>query len=235
MPARTTTTTNGATAKANGKRFELPALEFNFKPLTEGTDIPPPPPSPIKESSADKSDENKENKNAEKKDKGVNGAAAANGPKSNGTNGTIKTTTVTAGTKRPADDLSSPLSPALSSRQGSIRRLFSRTLLNNTYAEQGEAGVNGAGQLQPNGGRPESRSNTSILDEKKAKRSSGWFRRLRSGNESNKRSSAIIVEEVNKPAGPPPPMIPELSALDSKVDVHDKGSLGADDMFKNIK
>jgi len=224
--------TNGAAPKANSKRFELPALEFNFKPLTDGTDIPPPPPSPVKETLPENAlaDENKENKAAKTKE-GANGAA--NGQKN--TNGTVIQTTVTAGTKRPADDLSSPLSPALSSRQGSIRRLFSRTLLNNTYVEGEPGAVNG----QTNGGgRPGSRSNTSILDEKKAKRSSGWFRRLRSGNDSpaNKRSSAILFDESNKkPTGPPPPMIPELSALEAKVDVANEGSLGADDMFKNIK
>jgi hypothetical protein len=44
-----------------------------------------------------------------------------------------------------------------------------------------------------------------------------------------------VVPQTEK-KGPPPPMLPELSTIGSKVDVEkDQGSLGADDMFKNIK
>ncbi|KAF9871557.1 hypothetical protein CkaCkLH20_10968 [Colletotrichum karsti] len=104
------------------------------------------------------------------------------------------------------------------------------------------------GESQPNGNsRPMSRSQGSIVDEKKAKRSSGWFKRLRSHDSSppQKRSSVVYEHPNNsqtqnrpqsKPQvqGPPPPMIPELSALEAKVDLTDGGSLGSD-LFKNIK
>jgi hypothetical protein len=67
-------------------------------------------------------------------------------------------------------------------------------------------------------------------EEKKAKRSSGWFRRLRShDNAHDSKTAALSFENMKKPAGPPPPMIPELSALETKVDTR----LG-DDLFKGI-
>ncbi|WYZ39103.1 hypothetical protein EsH8_III_001017 [Colletotrichum jinshuiense] len=104
------------------------------------------------------------------------------------------------------------------------------------------------GESHSNHHRPMSRSQGSILDEKKSKRSSGWFKRLRSNEASppQQKRSSIVYEHPNtsetsshtqiKPQsqGPPPPMIPELSALEAKVDVTDGGSLG-DDLFKNIK
>ncbi|KAG7131053.1 hypothetical protein HYQ46_009770 [Verticillium longisporum] len=86
-----------------------------------------------------------------------------------------------------------------------------------------------------------SRSNGSIFDEKKAKRGSGFFRRLRTSESpvTVKRSPSVYEQPNNSQSrpeirGPPPPMIPELSALESKVDVNDGGSLGSD-LFKNIK
>ncbi|PKS09381.1 hypothetical protein jhhlp_003996 [Lomentospora prolificans] len=230
MPASTQTVAPASASKS--KKFELPALEFKFGSLTEGTDIPPPLPSPVQEvptpprtPAADADKENKESSAVSVNGSGVEGSSKAQKDKINGT-------IITAGTKRPADD--TPLSPALSSRQGSIRRLFSRTLLNNTY-EEGEAHANGNGVA--NGGvRPGSRS-ASILDEKKAKRSSGWFRRLRSGGapEASAKRSSVLYQEAAKPSGPPPPMIPELSALSTKLDLGDSSGLGGDDLFKNIK
>lgn len=210
MPSRTNS--SAAAKEQSGSKFELPTLDLQLGSLTDGTDIPPPPPSPKKE--VGPTPPHTPSATAENKEKGISGATNGQSKK----NGTI----ITTGTKRPADDI--PLSPALSqaSRQGSIRRLFSRTVLNNSYAE-GEAETNG---------RPASRSNTSILDEKKAKRSSGWFRRFKSGD-PDKRSSSILGDS-KRPAGPPPPMIPELSALDAKIDVADDGTLG-NDLFKNIR
>lgn len=227
MPATTQTVTPTTATKA--RKFELPALDFKFGSLTEGTDIPPPLPSPILEVPTPPrtpvGDADKENKK-DSATNGVNGASKSQ--KDQKINGTI----VTAGTKRPADD--TPLSPALSSRQGSIRRLFSRTLLNNTY-EEGEAHINGNGASN-GAARPGSRS-ASILDEKKAKRSSGWFRRLRSGGapeNASKRSSALY-QEITKPSTPPPPMIPELGTLDTKLDLGGSNDLGSDGLFKNFK
>lgn len=240
MPAKATDGPPAASKQPNSKKFELPALDFKFGSLTEGTNIPAPLPSPILEepstqTKAPLAEENaKSKKNAKLPDEGDKPANGSSGEQEQKINGTI----VSAGTKRPADD--SPLSPALSSRQGSIRKLFSRTFLNNSYVE-GEAQANGTGTT--NGGRPPSRSNTSILDERKAKRSSGWFRRLRPGSASDstsKRSSTVYQEappkqQPTKPAGPPPPMIPELNTLNPKLDLGSEGSLGADDLFKNIK
>lgn len=80
--------------------------------------------------------------------------------------------------------------------------------------------------------RPPSRTASLLAEEKKSKRSSGWFRRLRShdNNANNDKPATLQIEALNKkPTGPPPPMIPELSALETKIDTH----LG-DDLFKGI-
>lgn len=66
----------------------------------------------------------------------------------------------------------------------------------------------------------------------KRKSSSGWF--------GSRRKSSIVLnrleengeQEKPKKRGPPPPKIPEFTALGTELD---GGSLGADDMFKNIK
>lgn len=217
-----TTATN-----SSAKRFELPALNFKFSSLTEGTNIPPPPESPVEKVHTPPKTPVEAKSEAGAKSNGAATAKAANG--------TPTTSAPTAGTKRPADDV--PLSPAsTSSRAGSLRRLFSRNLLNNAYAEgETQSIANGNGRAPSV--RPVSRSNTSILDEKKAKRGSGFFRRLRSSDRSG---AGTLYENSNasqsrpEVRGPPPPMIPELSALESKVDVNDGGSLGSD-LFKNIK
>jgi hypothetical protein len=238
MPGRTSPTGPAAANAAPGKRFELPALEFKFSPLTDGTNIPPPPPSPVRE------------KKPEVPAKGeageANGAAKANG----GANIAAQPASlkaVTAGTKRAAEDM--PNSPTSSTgRPSSIRRLFSRNLLHRDYAnaEQGAPPSTSASQAATEAAsaagalRPGSRSTDSfLLDDKKAKRSSSWFRRLSTRDAAtagSKRASQIYPpkEETKKTMGPPPPMIPELTDLKSKVDVTDEGSLGSD-LFKNIR
>ncbi|KAI0385188.1 hypothetical protein F5Y04DRAFT_277252 [Hypomontagnella monticulosa] len=213
MPAKAS---NGsaavASATSTAKRFELPALEFKFGSLTDGTDIPPPLPSPKEEVPTPPKTPIPEE--VEKKQEVVvNGATNGHGTAPNKPDFPTN-----VGIKRPADD--GPASPTLSSR-GSLRRLLSRTLLNNAYDEQGS-------MLSPGVSRPPSRTASTIAEERKSKRTSGWFRRLRS-NDNAKRTSQIF-EEPKKPLGPPPPMIPELSALETKVDTH----LG-DDLFKEIK
>ncbi|KAI1203715.1 hypothetical protein F5X97DRAFT_318365 [Nemania serpens] len=221
-------------------RFELPALDFKFGSLTDGTDIPPPPPSPKQEVPPPQPKSelelpsqpqprpqsqqqpnitvNKEEKVEEQQPK----AGRANGA----TNGTFPkkpdiSVSTKVGLKRTADEV--PVSPALSSR-GSLRRLISKTLLNHAYDEQGSTTGHSAS-------RPPSRSASLLAEEKKAKRSSGWFWRLRShDNTHDTKPAALQFESVTKqPAGPPPPMIPELSALKTKIDTH----LG-DDLFKSI-
>src|SRR5690606_36797869 len=108
----------------SAKRFELPALDFKFGSLTDGTDIPPPVPSPVEEKPAPTPPDTPEvNKGQEQKGEAEgDGKPDAVSPKSNSSRISV------AGTKRRADDV--PASPTLSSRPGSIRRLFSRTLLN---------------------------------------------------------------------------------------------------------
>ncbi len=254
MPARTNGSATTATVKkAAARRFELPALDFKFSPLTEGTDIPPPLPSPIAEEPSEPTEGEKKKPVAEE--------ALGNGTKpSSKTNGAVLSTNATktsparyptrAGLKRSADEM--PASPTLS-RPGSIRRLFSRNLLNTAYAN-GEAEANAAnGDIHAAAAasiiRPESRSDMSIMDERRARRSSGWFRRLRGvgsgdglassamsingGSPLTKRSS-LMFDDAKKPKGPPPPMIPELGELEAKIDVGDGGSLGSD-LFNNIK
>ncbi|CAG9995781.1 unnamed protein product [Clonostachys byssicola] len=218
-----------ATNATSGSRFELPALNLNFGSITDGTDIPPPPDSPVEKEkpvlpetpkkkavpeTAAKTEEDKTVKKPEETPKATNGNSA--------------------GIKRPADAPPSPSSASY--RAGSIRRMFSRTKLNNSYAE-GHLASNGGVAASIDSSRPASRSGNSILDERKSKRASGWFKRLRGGE--SKRSSLILSQEstastttipaTNKPSGPPPPMIPELKEFNK-----DEGSLG-NDLFKNIK
>ncbi|KAI1651065.1 hypothetical protein F4815DRAFT_447639 [Daldinia loculata] len=233
-------TSNGAAATSSAKRFELPALDFKFGSLTDGTDIPPPPPSPpspkeeapapspkvevplpkaLPKEEVPSPPKTPLREEVEKKQE-TNGSANGHGTFPNKPE--IDTITANVGTKRPAED--GPASPVPSNR-GSLRRLLSRTLLNNAYDEQGSF-------LSPGTSRPPSRTASTIAEEKKSKRASGWFKRLRS-NDTAKRASQVFehpIEEPKKPAGPPPPMIPELSALKTKVDTH----LG-DDLFKGIK
>lgn len=202
------------------KRFELPVLEFKFAPLTEGTDIPPPPPSPIKEEPALPKTPNGDTKTEDTK----TGHLAANGNADPASPRSNISKTSTGALKRPAED--GPASPTLSNRPSSIRRLFSRNLLNNAYTNGEEFGAEG--------GRPPSRSATSVADSRKAKRSSGWFSRLRGGD--NKRSSLVLASPTDekKDLGPPPPMIPELSEIKTKLDIKDDTEFGSD-LFKNIK
>lgn len=74
------------------------------------------------------------------------------------------------------------------------------------------------------------------MGERTSKRASGFFRRFsRSGDQPPKRRASFLfgnssAASAPKSTGPPPPMLPELKELEK-----DEGSLGADDLFKNIK
>ncbi|KAF4463753.1 hypothetical protein FALBO_9423 [Fusarium albosuccineum] len=217
-----------------GSRFQLPALNLNFGSITDGTNIPPPPDSPIQKVPTPPQTPPPVKEVEKETDKDVPSSSVVDHdskvtPQQSipaSSNGNL------AGTKRYADE-DVPLSPAASSRQGSIRRLFSRTMLNNSYAE-GQISSNGS-IAGANNGRPSSQGGASFLDDRKSRRSSGWFRRIRTGDAAAKRASTAFVEEPpraptpKKPSGPPPPMIPELTDLEK-----DDGSLGSD-LFKNIK
>jgi hypothetical protein len=204
---------------AKAKRFELPALDLKLGSLTDGTDIPPPLPSPIEEEVAPTPPET------------PNGVPAKQGAKvtANGKSNTVSpksqpSSILTAGTKRRAED--GPASPTLSNRPGSIRRLFSRNLLNTAYNTNESA----------QDGRPQSRSGVSV-DSRKAKRSSGWFGRLRNTEPAPSKPVTLIsppVTDEKKPTGPPPPMIPELNELNTKLGIQADNTFGGD-FFKNIK
>ncbi|KAI1873956.1 uncharacterized protein JN550_003225 [Neoarthrinium moseri] len=207
-----TTPVDGAAAAKPAKRFELPSLNFNFGSLTDGTDIPPPQPSPVLEVPTPPKTPVEENGPKKESNGTVNGHAngAGTSPQSD-----ITSTTV-GGLKRPIEE--GPVSPTYSSR-GSLRKYLSKNLLNTTYEEHGAV----PGQEVS---RPPSRTASTIASERKSKRGSGWFRRLRSND--SKRDSVVQFEEVKKE--PPPPMIPELSAWESKVDTN-----LSDDFLKEIR
>ena len=205
---------------APGSRFELPALNLNFGNITDGTDIPPPPASPV----------HKDGQISEKpivppKDHDKENTKPANvAVKATATNGKL------AGTKRLADEI--PPSPTASTRPGSLRRLLSRTKLNNSFAEA-HLSTNGS-VTSPTAARPPSQSGGSFLDDGRSKRNSGWFRRLR-GDQTSKRSSFAIDNgsstnlSPKRPSGPPPPTIPELATFEKE-----QGGFG-NDLFKDIK
>jgi hypothetical protein len=224
MPPPTNTTAIAPSGPTPAKRFELPALDFKFGSLTEGTDIPPPPPSPIQEEAPTPPDTPKLAQQQQE------GAGATGGkPKAASPHSQLSSVSI-AGSKRRAED--GPASPTLSNRPGSIRRLFSRGLLNTAYANGDEPSQDG---------RPQSRSGNSVADSRKAKRSSGWFGRLRSNDSapntnSNKTAMPLSppATDEKKPMGPPPPMIPELSELNTKLGIQSDNTFG-NDLFKNIK
>lgn len=93
--------------------------------------------------------------------------------------------------------------------------------------------------------RPESAMSFASTRPSIAKKSSSgsWFRRFSSSgapdpnNRSPSRASIIYEDKQStpRPMGPPPPKLPELSKLKAKIPDNDEGSLGAEDMFKNIK
>ncbi|KAK4152373.1 hypothetical protein C8A00DRAFT_34959 [Chaetomidium leptoderma] len=217
MSVRTKTSTVAPPATAPTKRFELPALTFKFSSLTDGTDIPPPLPSPIQEEAVPTPPDTPQ----------PEGTGATNG-KSNAASSRSQLSSIsTAGTKRRAED--NPASPTLSSRPGSIRRLFSRGLLNTAYANGDEAAQDG---------RPGSRGGGhSVVDSRKAKRSSGWFGRLRNNDgPPNKPVTPLSppATDEKKPTGPPPPMIPELSELNSTLGIKNDNNFPSD-LFRDIK
>ncbi|KHN98858.1 uncharacterized protein MAM_03320 [Metarhizium album ARSEF 1941] len=197
-----------------GRRFELPALDLNFGNITDGTNIPPPPRSPKVPTPPQTPPPTK---------KAGPAVAVVSGNETDKStpprNGNI------AGIKRPADE--APLSPAGSARQNSLRKLFSRNMLNTSYVEGNLASMDN-GSLAA-GSRPPSRGGaSSIVGGRKLRRSS-WFGLFKGGE--SKRSSILFDETPSpqKPTRPPPPVIPELKDLEKE-----EGSLG-NDLFKNIK
>ncbi|PHH60905.1 hypothetical protein CDD81_1066 [Ophiocordyceps australis] len=233
---------NGAATATRHPRFELPALDLNFGSITDGTNIPPPPASPVQ-----KVPTPPQTPPADDKKKSVKAAEAAAEAAAVADVAAAPATSTDAEAEPDKPDVPAsppngnhtvvkqplhqpPLSPAASGRQASIRQLFRRNMLNGSFAE-GRLMSMGSASLA-NMARPDSRGTASIMEDRKSRRNSGWFRRLRGGES---RRSSLIFEDIPeppvpvKPAGPPPPMIPELVDLEK-----DEGSLGRD-LFKNIK
>ncbi|EHK18666.1 uncharacterized protein TRIVIDRAFT_57553 [Trichoderma virens Gv29-8] len=108
-----------------------------------------------------------------------------------------------------------PPSPAASGRQDSITQESGRSIVN-AY-------------------RPASQSGSSAVDSEKTRRASGWFKRLRSGDNQSRRRSSLLGLEQHIPAAAkltsdkPPPKIPQLVHLES-----DKGTFGSN-LFDHIK
>jgi len=232
--------------KPNG-RFELPQLTpLNFS-LTDGTDIPPPPASPIEEKPAPElvsvpvapkhevSDDPVDTAatNGTTITNGTHSTNGINGTSTSGANGTANgifdgrgRTNVAVYTSVTADN-KAPMSPISATKPSSIRRFLSRKSLN-TYYENDAVHEDLKGI-----DRPES-AMSFASGVKKTKPS--WFRRFSSNHGGGK--TAVIYEEKGAsitPMGPPPPKLPELSKLRAKISEDDEGSLGGEDLFKNIK
>jgi hypothetical protein len=205
-----------ANGKTNG-RFQLPQLTPVNYSLTDGTDIPPPD-SPVEE---------KPPPPAPKPEVAENSVPATNGQSlaRNDANG------VYDGRGRTSSHEQPPMSPASSKRPSSIRRFLSRKSLYSSYSNGTDH--NGSREDVTMIDRPE--SSLSFVDGKpglRTKRSGSWFRRLGSGAQ---RPSVVYEEKTVVPMGPPPPKLPELNQLKAKIPEDDEGSLGAEDIFKNIK
>ncbi len=208
-------------------KFELPVLA-PLDSLTAGTDIPPPPDSPIQEKPVEL---------ASKPEPELISAIADGAPISpvnghtNGANGASEYT----GRGR-TNETSVPTSPVSMTRPSSIRRFLSRKSLYSNYSN-GTNGNHSQDNLSPDGMRPETPSTFSTFSKPNAKRrSSSWFRRFVGGAETETKRTSIVYEEKEKeaPKGPPAPTLPELNQLKAKVIADDAGSLGGDDIFKNI-
>ncbi|CZR62852.1 uncharacterized protein PAC_12749 [Phialocephala subalpina] len=216
--------------KPNG-RFELPQLTpVNFS-LTDGTNIPPPPDSPVEEKPQP----------VAQPVEASHGAATANGQSATATNangvyeGRGRTNATNVSTEQPT-------SPVSSKRPSSIRRFLSRKSLNTNYTNGADSNISNEDVTMID--RPESAmSFASQRPSLKTKKSGSWFRRFSSngsppGNRASPSRASIIYEEKQsapRAMGPPPPKLPELSKLKAKIPENDDGSLGAEDMFKNIK
>ncbi|TVY21538.1 hypothetical protein LARI1_G000495 [Lachnellula arida] len=227
-----------ATMPAKKGSFQLPQLTPVSFSLTDGTNIPPPPDSPIEEKPPPPVPTKKitpppqtqtQTQTPTQTQNGSNGAGAENVERGR-TNGNPNSLDVP------------PLSPASTRRPSSIRKFLSRKSLNAHYANGNASRDDLTGM-----GRPDSPASfmTSVTAPGSGKKGS-WFKRLGSGGGggAGNRTSVVyeapppIVENVvpeRKKMGPPPPKLPELSKLRAKIPEDDEGSLGADEMFKNIK
>ncbi|RDA94746.1 hypothetical protein CP533_6731 [Ophiocordyceps camponoti-saundersi (nom. inval.)] len=238
-------------------RFELPVLDLGFGRITDGTIIPPPPASPVQKvltppqtPPAEKQDplqhRDVEQSSDHKDSHELHHDAAIGAAR----NLSTPPNSSVAAPKRSDEEES--LSPVGSGRESSLRRLFSRNMLNSPPDAEGRSMSVGGASIKA-ASRPESRGTTIVADDRRRKRGSAWFRRLRGGDS---RRSTMCFDEATQvtvvpikapdlspkpceephqitisppmPVGPPPPMIPEL------VHLRREDSLLGNDLFRNI-
>jgi len=210
--------------KPNDGRFQLSLAPVNYS-LTDGTDIPPPQASPIEE---------KPPAAAAKPDH-INTTASA--PTSTDATGGAATNGNGARTAIAANDV--PTSPT---RPSSIRRFLSRKSLNTNY---NNGTIHNGAASQEDLTRPETSGSLATTNGGSRpgglakQKSGGWFRKLTGSSGGNRNSVLVVMEEKQPPKeikkGPPPPKLPELNQLKAKIPEDDEGSLGGEDMFKNIQ
>lgn len=218
---------------ANGRstgRFELPQLKpINFS-LTDGTNIPPPPDSPVEE-----------------KPPAPEPTISSAVPGTNSQSAATSADEVYDGRGRTNGNTAAveqPTSPISTRRPSSIRRFLSRKSLNTNYTNGTNTNVSNEDVTMID--RPDSAMSFASARPSLPKNKSGsWFRRFsnsgtQAGADGSQSRTSIIYEDKQsvpkpKPMGPPPPKLPELSKLKARISDNDDGSLGAEDMFKNIK
>lgn len=204
-------------------RFELPQLSLTSGSLTDGTDIPPPPDSPIEEKPPPAA-----LKRGLPDDPAI---SATNGAVNGSANGNVNGNGVHRhGGSKASTDTRPPIPSTI--RPSSIRRFLSRKSLNTNY----ESGANSnSNEDLASIGRPESAMSYASGRHVDKKSRLSWFRRFSSDVGSR---TSVIYEEKRAsimPMGPPPPKLPELSKLRAKIPEDDEGSLGGEELFKNIK
>ena len=214
------------------KYTPLTLSPINFS-LTDGTSIPAPPASPPLTPRLPTP-----NKGPLSSHPTPSAAATMPGaypPTPSATNGLDPLSTLPSTSSGPGSPTSQPLSPTLSKqRPGSVRKFLGLRTLSSSDS------LRSVGAERP--GSPDTRSSISGGARKK---SGGWFGRRRSAMFA--RPEMITVKEVavvgrvepvkEKKAqvvrkGPPPPALPELKSLGVGEEAV---SLGAEEMFKDIK
>ncbi|APA11145.1 predicted protein [Sclerotinia sclerotiorum 1980 UF-70] len=155
---------------------------------------------------------------------------------------------------RAPSDVAVSNTPTRPEKESSIRKFLSRKSFNSNYTSGNAKSHEDLSKMV----RPESPSSLASSKPSFVKRKSGsWFRSFGS---SSKRNSVVYVDkpvvytptlqrtpeiqkENTKPVytkpsytkpGPPPPKLPELNQLKAKIADDDRGSLGGDEMFRNI-
>lgn len=154
---------------------------------------------------------------------------------------------------RAPSDAAVPNSPNRPEKESSIRKFLSRKSPNHRYSYGNKSHEDLLKMV-----RPESPISLASSRPSFVKRKSGsWFRSFGSSSKRNSlvfedkpvvytptlQSSPELQKENTQPMytkpmytkpGPPPPKLPELNQLKAKIADDDRGSLGGDEMFRNI-